>query len=194
MIRAANLVKEYDAGLVKALRGVSFTAAAGEAVALMGPSGCGKTTPLSILSSLEPPSSGEVFIDGRPLESYKPFAAFQYVSGQNAFGAGTGDPAMITAIPVEQFLKSYVILTPTGYSQDYVQIVRTSNEPVLVDGAAVPDSEYYAIGGYTVADHLVGGGSHVLTSTGAFGIVGVGYTNVTSYGYPGGFALKDLTP
>ncbi len=128
------------------------------------------------------------------LEGDKPFAAFQYVSGQNAFGAGTGDPAMITAIPVEQFLKSYVILTPTGYSQDYVQIVRTSNEQVLVDGAAVPDSEYYSVGGYTVADHVVAAGAHVLTSTGAFGIVGVGYTNVTSYGYPGGFALKDLTP
>jgi ABC-type multidrug transport system ATPase subunit len=62
--------------LVKALRGVSFAAAPGEAVALMGPSGCGKTTLLSILSSLEPPSSGEVRIAGKPLDSYRPFAAF----------------------------------------------------------------------------------------------------------------------
>lgn len=77
MIRAENLTKDYDGGLVKALRGVSFAAAPGEAVALMGPSGCGKTTLLSILSSLEPPSSGEVRIAGKPLDSYRPFAAFR---------------------------------------------------------------------------------------------------------------------
>jgi hypothetical protein len=126
-------------------------------------------------------------------EGDKGFAAFQYVSGQNAFSAGTGDPAMITAIPVEQFLKSYVILTPTGYTANYVQIIRTTSDDVMVDGAAVPASAYSAVGNYTVADHKVAAGAHVLTSTSPFGIVGVGYTEVTSYGYPGGFALKDLT-
>jgi len=126
-------------------------------------------------------------------EADQSFAAFQYVSGQNAFGAGTGDPAMITAIPVEQFLKSYVILTPSGYSSDYVQIIRTTADDVLVDNVAVAAGEYQTVGAYTVADHHVSAGPHVLTSTSPFGIVGVGYTDVTSYGYPGGFALKDLS-
>ena len=125
-------------------------------------------------------------------EANQGFAAFQYVSGQDAFNAGTGDPAMITAIPVEQFLSSYVILTPSGYSQNYVQIIRTTADDVLVDGAPVPAGEYSAVGAYTVADHLVSAGPHTLTSASPFGIVGVGYTGVTSYGYPGGFGLKDL--
>lgn len=77
MIRAENLTKDYDHGLVQALKGVSLALAPGEAVAVMGPSGCGKTTLLSILSSLEPPSGGEVFIDGRPLAGYRPYAAFR---------------------------------------------------------------------------------------------------------------------
>jgi hypothetical protein len=124
----------------------------------------------------------------------KPLMAFQYISGQDAFGAGTGDPAMITAVPVEQFLSRYVLLTPTGYSNDYVQVIRTNNTPVVVDGAAIPDASFRTIGSFQVADHPVGGGVHVLEGAHPFGIVGVGYTDVTSYGYPGGMALINLNP
>lgn len=123
-----------------------------------------------------------------------PFAAFQYLSGQNAFNAGTGDPAMMTSVPVEQFLSRYVILTPSGYSQDYVQIIRISADDVVIDGATVPASEYTTVGAYSVADHKVVAGPHVITSTTPFGIMGVGYTDVTSYGYPGGLALNNIAP
>lgn len=123
-----------------------------------------------------------------------PFAAFQYLSGQNAFGAGTGDPAMMNAVPVEQFLSRYVILTPSGYTKDYVQLLRISADDIKVDGATVPASAYYAVGAYTVADYPVSAGTHVLTSASPFGIMGVGYTDVTSYGYPGGLALNNIAP
>ncbi len=46
------------------LRGVSFTAAAGQTVALVGPSGAGKSTILSLVSRLYDVGSGAVQIDG----------------------------------------------------------------------------------------------------------------------------------
>jgi putative ABC transport system ATP-binding protein len=56
--------KSYPGG-VEALRGVDLTIAHGELVAIAGPSGSGKSTLLHIAGTLERPSLGEVWIDGR---------------------------------------------------------------------------------------------------------------------------------
>jgi len=65
-IDAKDLVKRYGGGeaQVEALRGMSFTIAPGEFVAIMGPSGSGKSTLLSIMGALNTPSEGSYLVDG----------------------------------------------------------------------------------------------------------------------------------
>ncbi len=63
-LRLHDVVKEYPGG-VHALRGVSVEIEAGDQVAVVGPSGSGKTTMLTILGTLERPSSGTVEVAGR---------------------------------------------------------------------------------------------------------------------------------
>jgi putative ABC transport system ATP-binding protein len=63
-LRLREVTKEYPGG-VRALRGVSVQIGAGEQVAVVGPSGSGKTTMLTVLGTLERPSSGVVEVAGR---------------------------------------------------------------------------------------------------------------------------------
>jgi lipoprotein-releasing system ATP-binding protein len=47
------------------LNGVTLSLESGDAISIIGPSGTGKSTLLYILGALEPPSAGEVTLDGR---------------------------------------------------------------------------------------------------------------------------------
>ena len=62
-----NVVKSY--GAIRALDGVSLTAAAGEFIALLGPNGAGKTTLFQLLSGLFVPNSGRIEIMGHDMRA-----------------------------------------------------------------------------------------------------------------------------
>jgi putative ABC transport system ATP-binding protein len=67
VVRVEEITKDYTIGanVVHALRGVSMTVDRGEFVSIMGPSGSGKSTLMNLVGSLDTPSSGKVFLEGR---------------------------------------------------------------------------------------------------------------------------------
>ncbi len=66
MLEVSNLSKTYPApsGQLSVLSNVSIAMQRGQSASIMGPSGSGKSTLLYILGALEPPTSGQVFLDG----------------------------------------------------------------------------------------------------------------------------------
>jgi putative ABC transport system ATP-binding protein len=53
---------------VRAVRGVDLSLGRGQFVAVMGPSGSGKSSLLHMIGGLEPPTSGEIWFDGRRVD------------------------------------------------------------------------------------------------------------------------------
>ena len=66
-IRIADIHKSF--GPLEVLRGVSFDVHRGNVVSVIGASGSGKSTLLRCVNYLEPPNSGEIYIEGEPLGS-----------------------------------------------------------------------------------------------------------------------------
>ena len=67
LIEARDITRSF--GQTPALRGAAVAVAQGEIVAVMGPSGSGKSTLLHCLAGIFPPDSGEVWFDGRRLDT-----------------------------------------------------------------------------------------------------------------------------
>jgi len=69
MIELINVSRTYIQGSreICALLDITLSIRAGEFLAVMGPSGSGKSTLLNLIGGLDQPSSGEIFIDKRPL-------------------------------------------------------------------------------------------------------------------------------
>jgi simple sugar transport system ATP-binding protein len=75
LIEARNLTKFF--GSVIALYDVSLLVRPGEVVCLLGDNGAGKSTLIKTLSGVHPPDSGEMLVDGEPVEFTSPRDALQ---------------------------------------------------------------------------------------------------------------------
>jgi putative ABC transport system ATP-binding protein len=71
LIEMKEIEKTYVVGeeQVRALRGVTFSIARGEYVAIMGPSGSGKSTLMNLIGCLDTPSGGTYKLNGKLVES-----------------------------------------------------------------------------------------------------------------------------
>ena len=77
VLEAVGLARTYELkrgpfakpATVRALAEASFSLEAGKTLAVVGESGCGKSTLARLVTMIEPPTGGELLIDGRPVIS-----------------------------------------------------------------------------------------------------------------------------
>lgn len=105
-----------------------------------------------------------------------------------------GDPAFTLAIPTKRFLREYAVLTPTGYMEDYLNIIAEPATNITIDGQPLT-APLVPIAGtpYAVARTVVQPGVHSVKGDKVFGLTAYGYDCDVSYAYPGGLKLQALT-
>ena len=65
-----NLSKRYDD--ISVLENINLSVKKGEVVVIAGPSGCGKSTTLRMITGLDEPTSGDIYIDGKKINDLTP--------------------------------------------------------------------------------------------------------------------------
>lgn len=114
----------------------------------------------------------------------------------------SGDPSLTIVPPVEQFLRSYrmVSIEPQPASNPFytehwllLTVPLAAETSLLVDGAPV-DSALVPIQNtsFGYVNVRVQSGTHSVTCDSAFGIIAYGYGPAESYGYTGGMAFERL--
>lgn len=83
ILRLENLSKYYRSywtySRLEAVKSVSFSVKEGEAFGFIGHNGAGKTSTIKCIVGLSKPSSGQIFLDGKPLANASQHSAFGYL-------------------------------------------------------------------------------------------------------------------
>ena len=150
LLEVNNLTKRY--GKFVALDGVNLSLEEGKIVGLLGPNGSGKTTLINILGGLGTATSGQVLLDGKPVQGpgadrgmvFQGYSLFPWLSVQKNVEFGLKMKKMPKAQRAEQAKKFIDLVGLTGFEnalprqlsggmKQRVAIARTlANEPEIL--------------------------------------------------------------
>ncbi|HEV2439674.1 MAG TPA: ATP-binding cassette domain-containing protein [bacterium] len=101
IIDVRDLVKRF--GAVEAVRGVTFSVAAGEIFGFLGPNGAGKTTTIKMLATLLRPTSGRAALAGYDVAAHP-------ADVRRSMGIVFQDPSLDNRLTAEQNLRFHAML------------------------------------------------------------------------------------
>ena len=98
MLKVSHVTKYYDTH--KAVDDLSFTVNDGEIFGLLGVNGAGKTTTFRMIIGLLKPTSGEITLDGKPID----------YSVTDKIGFLTEERSLLTKLTVKEQIIYYGVL------------------------------------------------------------------------------------
>lgn len=111
------------------LSNLSFTAAAGETVALVGPSGCGKSTVLNLIAGFNRPDAGALCIFGCPIDDWDIAALRSHIAWVSqdtylfpgslyeniAYGNPDAEREAVYQAAIDAGIHDFIVSLPEGY-------------------------------------------------------------------------------
>ena len=128
ILTLTNLSKSF--GETSVIKDLSFTVAKGEFLTILGSSGCGKTTLLRIISGLEEPDTGSVYLNGKDVTKLPPnlrsvntvFQNYALFPHMNA-SANIAYPLKIAGVPKDEIRRrvddALSLVQMEGYGSRY---------------------------------------------------------------------------
>lgn len=147
----------------------------------------------TVVATLDAGEFHEMILEGSNyITANNPILVLQYSNGSSYDGV-TSDPFMAIVPAVNQYDTRHVIQTPVGFTNYVNIVVLTANTgDILLDDVEILSSEFTASPGnpsYSAAQIQIDEGTHILSSSVPFGLLGYGFANYDSYGYPSSLKL-----
>jgi putative ABC transport system ATP-binding protein len=134
LVRLINIIKSFPVGdsEVTVLKGLSFNVDRGEFVSIVGPSGNGKSTLLNMITGIDRPTAGEVFVND--LEIHK--------MTENQLAAWRGQHVGIVfqffqMLPALSLIQN--IILPMDFARKYSQMERRERALELLETVGLAD-------------------------------------------------------
>ena len=126
-------------GHIKSVDGISFSLQNGQALGLVGESGCGKSTTANMLLGIEPPTSGQLFFEGKEITQLKGKELFTF---RRNIQAVFQDPfrSLNPRKKVKQIIAEPLIVHKISSKRD---IIIRVNELLAVVGLGMHQAELY---------------------------------------------------
>jgi hypothetical protein len=122
----------------------------------------------------------------------------QYANSADYYETDQTDPFMVIVPSTKQFLDSYMICVPEGFSFNHINVVVPdgAEDTVEINGLGIP------VPGDLIGDStyrhariaLPGPGAYTVSAALPFGLTVYGFARYDSYGWPGGLFLGDVAP